>query len=139
MKNPNNPKERNLVKGAIRRIFSRSELRSLALARNLINHKDSTRPRVSRWAFCESCGIIEAAYTMEVDHKEPVVPIDKPFESMNWDEFVDRLWCDIKGLQILCEECHNEKSKEENKKRKENKDARTKNGGSVPKNRARKK
>lgn len=121
MRKPNNAKERNLVKGAIRRIFSRSELRKQALAKNLILHKSEERPRVSKWAFCDNCGIIEAAYAMEVDHKLPVVPVDTPFENMGWDEFIERLWCDIDNLQVLCETCHDVKSSAENKLRKAHK------------------
>jgi 5-methylcytosine-specific restriction endonuclease McrA len=54
---------------------------------------------------------------MEVDHQEPLIPINKTLEEMEWSEVVDRLWCDVKNLRPLCKPCHKEKSKEENKER----------------------
>jgi hypothetical protein len=46
----NNPrvtsKERGLLKGAIRRVFSRSDLRRKVIELSRIDHTDSTRPRV---------------------------------------------------------------------------------------------
>lgn len=54
-----------------------------------------------------------------VDHKEPVVPING-FKTgiWNWDEFIERLYCDISMLQVLCKECHDAKSSTEKDERK---------------------
>jgi 5-methylcytosine-specific restriction endonuclease McrA len=118
MKKPTSPKERNLVKGAMRRVFSRSELRQQVLKRNLIEHSDPKRPRVKKWAWCEVCGEVLPAYTMAVDHRIPLVPIDKTLEDMSWDEVVERLWCDVSNLQLICTPCHKLKSSQERKQRK---------------------
>jgi hypothetical protein len=52
-----------------------------------------------------------------VDHVQPLIPIDKSLEDMEWTEVVDRLWCDIGQLDVLDKDCHKEKTKTENTKR----------------------
>jgi len=55
-----------------------------------------------------------------MDHKEPVVPLES-FKrgSWDWDEFINRLFCEEEGFQLLCAKCHDIKTKEEDKKRAE--------------------
>ena len=117
MKKPSNPKERNLVKGAMRRVFSRSDLRREALEKTRIKYADAERPRVTKWSYCTICGIIEPTYLMDVDHNLPLVPLDMSLEEMSWDAVVERLWCDISNLNPVCKDCHKAKSKAENKER----------------------
>lgn len=112
-------KERGLIKGALRRVFSRSELRKKILDTADIDHTDSTRPRVKKWSKCPVCLTISPKYLMVVDHIEPVVRIEESFENMSVDTVVDRLWCEQKNLQPICPSCHNIKSKTENKSRRE--------------------
>lgn len=118
----NNPrvtsKERNLIKGAIRRVFSRSDLRRAVVALTVVpGLKDPARPRVTRWSTCQSCKQPTPTYKLEVDHKDPVVPLDTTLEDMTWDTVVDRIFCEQKGLWAICRLCHNEKSKAENAER----------------------
>lgn len=107
-------------------MFSRSELRREAAKKNIIEHYDECRPRVKKWAWCTQCGEVCPLYKMEVDHKSPVIPLDKTFEDMSWDELISRLWCSVDNLDLLCNACHDIKSKDErkirsiNKKRKQN-------------------
>lgn len=118
MNNPKNPKERNLIKGAIRRVFSRSELRNKAIEKSLVkDYYDPQRPRVTKWCQCPKCGKMEARYKMQVDHERPVVPVGRSLEEMNWDEVIDRLWCDEENLIPMCIPCHALKTKEESKER----------------------
>lgn len=107
------PKERNLLKGAIRRVFSRSELRRKIISLSIVQHQDEKRKRVKTWCKCNKCGKLDAISRMSVDHKDPIIPIDSSFEQMSIDTVVDRLWCDENNLQTLCEECHDTKSAEE--------------------------
>src|SRR5690349_11010704 len=93
------PKELELIKGALRRTFSRSELRRNTLLRATIEHKDSARPRVTKWGKCESCGTIEARYQLDVDHIDPVVPLNKTTQDMSVEELVFRMWCEPSNLQ----------------------------------------
>lgn len=107
-------KERGLLKGAIRRVFSRSDLRRKALAQCSIPHEDPRRPRVKKWGWCASCGEVTPQYLLSIDHINPVVPTDTPFEAMSIDVLVNNIWCEEFLLQALCERCHSDKTKAEN-------------------------
>lgn len=48
---------------------------------------------------------------VHVDHIEPVVVPWIGFQG--WDVLVDRLFCEIKNLQVLCSKCHDIKSQQE--------------------------
>jgi len=121
----NNPrmtvKERNPLKGAIRRVFSRSELRKKVLeASEFKGYIDPKRPRVKKWSLCRMCGTPTPTYLMQVDHIIPLVAIESSLEEMSWDEVVDRCWCSEESLQAICKDpCHKEKSRQEMKLRRE--------------------
>jgi len=82
------------------------------------------RARVRRgWYKCEGCNKeIPSSITIDgkrhknavVDHVEPIVPTTG-FES--WDSFIERLFCEVDKLQLLCRECHNTKTKAETAER----------------------
>jgi 5-methylcytosine-specific restriction endonuclease McrA len=115
-------KERNLLKGAIRRVFSRSELRRAVIETSIVKgHSDPTRPRVKNWCICPTCKSYTPKSYMQVDHVLPIVPIDSRLEDMSWDTVVDRTWCDRNNLQPICVDCHKVKSKQEQKLRRLNK------------------
>lgn len=120
MRNPRiTKKERGLLKGAIRRVFSRSELRRQALDKALVkDYHDPSRKRVTRWGRCGDCKKLEPLYLLEIDHQSPVVPVDSSLEQMTWDELVDRVWCHEGNLLAVCKPCHKAKSKLETKERK---------------------
>ncbi len=126
MKQPTNPKERNLVKGAIRRVFSRSDLRQRAVKRSIVDHVDASRKRVKTWCFCTHCKQYIAKSYMQVDHIIPLIKIDETLEDLTWDEVIERLWCDENNLIAICTECHKAKSKAENKERRKYKKERSK-------------
>jgi len=68
---------------------------------------------------------------MVADHVSPVVPIDgftgEKHLDYNWNELIQRLYCEADGFQALCKECHKEfKTKEESSIRKKNKNMKTK-------------
>jgi len=46
-----------------------------------------------------------------VDHIDPV--IDPAVGFTSWDDYIDRLYCEISNLQVLCKWCHDFKSKKE--------------------------
>lgn len=115
-------KERGLIKGALRRVFSRSDLRREAVQKSVVaDFVDPSRPRVKRWSRCPRCRLMIPTYQMEVDHKNPIVPVDKSFDEMVFDEVVDNLWCPVDNLTALCGECHDKKTKLENAERRKNK------------------
>jgi 5-methylcytosine-specific restriction endonuclease McrA len=118
LKKPSNPKERSLLKGAIRRVFSRSELRRRALdAAQVKDYQDPSRKRVTRWGKCAACQNLEPLYKMQIDHKDPIIPVGETLEDQSWDKVIDRVWCDERLLQALCKPCHDQKTKAENAER----------------------
>lgn len=111
------PKEKGLVKGALRRIFSRSDLRKQAIEKQKIKHHDPNRPRVTKWLWCPECGVIYPAYQAQVDHQVPIVGTNETLDDLTLDDLVDRIWCDISNLRAMDKDCHKIKSAAENKLR----------------------
>ena len=119
---PSNPrithKDLGLIKGALRRVFARSELHRQIVEESRIEYSDPERPRVKKWSRCAACKQTVATYQTEVDHIVPLIPLDKHLEDLTWDELFDRLWCDKSNLQIICLTCHKEKCRLEREERK---------------------
>lgn len=122
------PRERGLLKGAIRRVFARSDLRRKVVDAAIIEHTDSSRKRVKTWVRCSSCGKPEAKSNVVVDHIIPVIDVNSSFEEQGADVTIDRTWCEESNLQVICiSPCHENKTKEERKLRSKNKKS-NKNG-----------
>lgn len=117
------PKERGLLKGAIRRVFSRSDLRKKVLDSSTVDHKDDNRPRVKKWSICFTCKKLVPKYKMVVDHILPVIRTDESFEELSLDLVIDRMWCSEDNLQPICPDCHDIKTKGERNERKRYKDS----------------
>ena len=71
--------------------------------------------RAAQFYQCESCSNEYTSKEVEVDHKEPVVPLSG---WVSWADTIKRLFCKADGLQVLCTKCHKAKSKQELKERK---------------------
>jgi hypothetical protein len=64
------------------------------------------------------CAICENGFpraSVHLDHKEPVVKIEG---FTTWDDFINRLYCNKEGFQVLCIDCHKVKTDTENEERK---------------------
>lgn len=67
---------------------------------------------------CELCAYEFPKDGVAVDHISPVVDVRRGFSG--WDEYVQRLFCNRTGLQVLCKAtCHAAKTKRENALRRE--------------------
>lgn len=118
MQNPRiTAKERGLIKGAIRRAFSRSDLRQKIMARARIEHSDPAKPRCKKWIKCEVCKSPSPEWSSDVDHIDPLIPIGKTMAEMSMDELIDRTWCPEENLQAICSDCHDVKTKKEREER----------------------
>jgi hypothetical protein len=121
MKNPRiTDLDTNLIKGALRRVFARSELHKKVL--NLAvapSYTDPARPRVKTWCKCPICDKYDARSYFDVDHHDPVIPINKSMKDLTIEEFIDRLWCEESNLKAICTECHDRKTKIEGNLRRE--------------------
>lgn len=83
--------------------------------------KDGINPATGRMCKlheCCQCHGLFPASGVQSDHIVPVVPLDG-FDC--WDAYIERLFCEVDGLQVLCKDCHKVKTKEENDERRRRK------------------
>jgi 5-methylcytosine-specific restriction endonuclease McrA len=114
------PPMKNQIKGAIRRIFRLSPWMKLSLQKARVEKpkvlKDgsvSKKPDV--YYRCAMCLGEFKQKDVQVDHIVPVVPIERTLQEMSYDEIVDRIFCGLDNLQVLCKSCHDIKTKNEKK------------------------
>ena len=60
---------------------------------------------------CEVCNQWVSSTKMAVDHKIPVISVEDGF--IDWNTFVERLFCAKENLQRICDPCHDEKTLKE--------------------------
>lgn len=107
----------SFIKSALRRASVRWPPRYLALKDAYVGKK--INPETGRMAMhyeCVMCVSHLPAKQVEVNHKEPIVPITG-FDS--WDGVIARLFCEKDKLEVLCKPCHRIITKEENDARRE--------------------
>lgn len=68
---------------------------------------------------CAGCGKLFKGADVAVDHINPVVDPDKGFQG--WDIYITRMFCEVAGFQVLCNECHSIKTQNEKEIRYESK------------------
>lgn len=71
--------------------------------------------RVARGLYrCAECHNDFKRADVQLDHIEPVVPIKEDWinedGSPNWNLFIERLFCEKEGYQMLCTVCHDAKT-----------------------------
>lgn len=123
--------ERRTLKGAIRRAFRQSKrmMQVLNAARVELPpalKKDGTPGARNQVRFrCAVCKQLFPGKWVNVDHIDPVVPLDRNEKDMTPNELVDRIYSDPSNLQVICstpvknlpkgkKSCHSIKSTEEN-------------------------
>lgn len=77
--------------------------------------KRCKNPDRTGWYFCEKCGA--DIQKVEVDHIIPVILPEEGFTG--WDTYIKSKFVAEEDLMGLCHECHQAKTKEENKRRRE--------------------
>ena len=117
-------KTQSAIVGNLKRVFSRSPQIRAYLKQYRIEEpwfkKDGTKAKKPRvWFVCHKCGDKFNSNNVQVDHIEPVVPLNIPSKHLSYDVLINRLFCDNSNLQVLCKKHHKEKSEEENRIRKE--------------------
>ena len=115
MKIPKNVPKKNLIKGAIRRLFSRSPLCREILASAV--HKTKKGPRGGKQYVCACCKAAFPATQVQVDHIVPVMRHDETIQDLDYNTVVMRIFCDEENLQVLCKECHRHKTTRERKRK----------------------
>ena len=62
---------------------------------------------------CWKCSSVLPRKEVHVDHIKPVIDLKKGF--VDWNTYINRLFVSADKLQVLCIDCHKEKSLKENK------------------------
>ena len=103
------------------RSFIRSTLRRASMRWGPINSVKK-KAWVERGKYlCASCKqvvplTLNGKKNVFVDHIESVVDTQEGFQG--WDVFIERLFCEAEGLQVLCKSCHDKVTSEEREERK---------------------
>lgn len=73
--------------------------------------------RVERGKYkCNECQGVFPKKETSLDHVEPVVDPEKGWQG--WDSYIERMFADQPGWQVLCDSCHDKKTSKENSSRK---------------------
>ena len=113
---------RSFIMSALRRAMWPVKYRAIrdSYVEDGVNPKTGRKCRLHR---CSECGEVFPQNQMQADHIEPVVPLDgfdnKVWLEYDWNELLQRLYCEADGLQAVCKTCHKEKSLEERRVRNE--------------------
>lgn len=75
--------------------------------------------RVAEHYDCAHCHNHFPAKHVSVDHIRPIV--DPAIGFTNWDDTIERMYCEKDGLQVLCKPCHDAKTAGERDERKKSK------------------
>ena len=65
------------------------------------------KPRMRAQFKCNECKEWYSSKEVQVDHMTPVG------DFKDWNQYIDRLFCQKDKLQVLCKPCHKEKSRNE--------------------------
>jgi len=126
--------ENSAIRSAVRRAFSRSPLvqevlRDIRTYRTRYNKDGSVAKKPHVDYECASCKRKFKGTEVAVDHIDPVIEIDRGF--VDWNTFIERLWCKKENLQVVCSyklkdmknhgnipSCHHTKTQQERAARK---------------------
>jgi 5-methylcytosine-specific restriction endonuclease McrA len=107
--------------------FAKNELRK-AFKRWIPKNKCKILARIERGKYqCAHCKELFKENETEVDHKNPVVPLDIAGKDQPMQDYVDRLFVEVEDLACLCKTCHKAKSATEMGLRKINRAKRKEN------------
>ena len=102
-KSSDSPIKHGRIIAALRRVWLYSEVR-----------RDCVRaPKTSRGRYkCKCCGKLFSGKEIQCDHIEEVGKF------VDWNTFIERLFCPASNLQVLCKACHLSKTNEAKEKQK---------------------
>ena len=71
-----------------------------------------------KWEYqCKKCENWFDIKKINVDH---IIPVGTLKSAEDLPTFIERLFCEVDGLQVLCNECHDKKTIKDNKKTRKN-------------------
>jgi len=108
---------RSFVTSALRAASRRWPPKYKALKEAFVGRKENKKTgKLAMHYKCAKCKKHFVAIDVQVDHIYPVV--DPKIGFIGWDSFIDRIFCEIENLQVLCKPCHKVKTEEEKAERK---------------------
>lgn len=102
------------LRAASRRYPPKFETLNDAKTTKKINEKTG---RIAQHYRCKACKDEFPAKEVQVDHKKPV--IDPKIGFVDWNTYIERMFCKKSNLQVLCTTCHKKKSDKERNARKQ--------------------
>ena len=105
--------KRSAIRGALRQAWKLSPQLKEIYKLNRIEYTKGGRNRVDY--ACAICGLHFSQKDTQVDHIDPVgsTPGSRMAEPwLTWDMFIDRMFCDLDNLRIVCKPCHVRLTKE---------------------------
>lgn len=103
----------SVLRQGTRRWPNKYECLNEAKAGKKINKKTG---RLAEHYICNQCKKPFPAKEVQVDHINPVIEPKEGF--VDWNTYIERLYCGKENLQVLCSKCHDIKSTREKKERK---------------------
>lgn len=95
-------------KGPSRETFAKGALRRASLMWKPIS-ECRRLARVERGLYlCAICKGHFPAKQTQVDHRESVISVTEGWQG--WDTYIERLFCDVENLDLLCKNCHEAKT-----------------------------
>lgn len=109
-------KVNGFIRGAIRSGFRRWPPKYEALSAAFVGKKINKKTgREAKHYRCAKCRKHHVAADVQVDHTDPVVCPKEGFK--DWDTYIERMFCGVEKLQVLCKPCHKKKTAAEQKVR----------------------
>lgn len=120
---------RSVLRGSFRRWPPKSAAIKSAFVDKRVNPKSG---RLASHYLCAKCGGKFPASNIQVDHIKPIHTTDGYVQGrassngissslsgdvIDWNVYIDALFCEVKNLQVLCKPCHKIKTLKETKKR----------------------
>lgn len=103
-------------KGPNRNTFAKGALRRASLMWPPISEaRRLARKERGRYE-CAMCKELFKDKEVQVDHRNPVIDIKEGWQG--WDSYIERLFCEVEFLDVLCKTCHDVKSAHEVQMRK---------------------
>lgn len=111
-------KFRSFITSLLRSGMRRFPNKSIALTQAKTTKKKNKKTnRMAQHYRCAKCKKEFPLSEVQVDHISPVTSTQDGW--ISWDVFIERLFCSVDNLQVLCKNvCHKIKTSEENKQRK---------------------
>ena len=108
---------RSFVTSALRAASRRWPPKYKALKEAFVGRKLNAKTgKLAMHYTCAACKKLYVATDVQVDHIKPVVDPKKGFVS--WDVYINRMFCEIEDLQVMCNPCHKVKTDSEKLERK---------------------